>query len=148
MTARELNTEAALRWFDAEECKDVVLRFMALFDQRAYDAMEVCVLPQIEWQRPDQTLRGLAQMRDALLRAPQDVRVRHVITNLRASFAGDGRVTIDSYFTVYRCLGAIECEPARLVGPVSVGRYCDELVKADGAWKIVRKQTFSDFRRA
>jgi hypothetical protein len=29
-----------------------------------------------------------------------------------------------------------------------MGRYRDHLVLLDGAWKIARKQTFTDFRRA
>jgi hypothetical protein len=143
-------TDPTQRWLAAEQCKDLVLRFMGLFDGRAYADMEACVIPQFEWQRPDQTLRGLAQMREVLVATPQDVRVRHVITNLRASFESDGRITIDSYFTVYRHIGALEIPegPAPLAGPASMGRYRDELVVVDGDWKIARKQTFSDFRRA
>jgi hypothetical protein len=138
----------ALPWLAAEQCKDVVLRFMALFDLRDYAAMESCVTADIEWQRPDRTLHGVAQMRTVLLSTPKDVRVRHVITNLRATFEGDERITIDSYFTVYRHVGDLPEGPAPLCGPASVGRYRDELVPVEGDWKIARKQTFADFRRA
>jgi hypothetical protein len=141
--------QAVLRWAAAEECKDLVLRFMASFDARAGAQMEDCVTPDIEWQRPDQTIRGLPRLREVLAATPADVRVRHVITNLRAEFHEAG-IVLHSYFTVYRHVGAWEAPegPAPLTGPVSVGRYRDELVLLHGAWKLARKQTFPDFRRA
>jgi hypothetical protein len=136
-------------WLAAEQCKQVVLQFMALFDARDWVGMESCVTAAIEWQRPDQTVRGLEPLRQVLLASPPDVRVRHVITNLRAASEGDGRIAVDSYYTVYRHIGPLdEGAPAPLAGPAAVGRYRDHLVLADGTWKIARKQTFTDFRRA
>jgi hypothetical protein len=79
-------------WLAAEQCKQVVLQFMALFDARDWVGMESCVTAAIEWQRPDQTVRGLEPLRHVLLASPPDVRVRHVITNLRAASEGEGRI--------------------------------------------------------
>jgi 3-phenylpropionate/cinnamic acid dioxygenase small subunit len=142
--------DPAMRWLATEECKQVVLQFMALFDARAFAQMEECVTADIEWQRPDQTVRGVAQLRDVLGASPPDVRVRHVITNLQATVEDDERITVDSYYTVYRHVGALDDPqaPAPLAGPASMGRYRDHLVRVDGGWKIARKQTFNDFRRA
>jgi 3-phenylpropionate/cinnamic acid dioxygenase small subunit len=132
-----------------QACQDIVLAFMAHFDERDGPAMEACVLPQLEWQRPDRVIHGTAELREVLAATPADVRVRHVITNLRAVSHDDGRVVVDSYFTVYRFTGPLAADtPAPLDGPASMGRYRDELVETDGRWKLARKQTFVDFRRA
>jgi hypothetical protein len=141
--------DPVLRWETAEECKAVVLRFMALFDAREWVAMESCVAPDIEWQRPDVTISGLSHMRQVLAGTPADVRVRHTISNQRVAFEPDGAVIVESYFTVYRHVGALPQADAAapLQGPASVGRYCDELRQVLGAWCIARKRTWVDFRR-
>lgn len=125
------------------------MRFMALFDARDWVAMEACVTPGVLWQRPDVEIVGLAHLRQVLLGTAPDIRVRHVISNLRASFTGQGHATVESYFTVYRHVGALAGphDPAPLQGPASVGRYEDKLVEVDGAWRIARRQTIVDFRR-
>jgi len=68
---------------------------------------------------------------------------------MRTTFNSSGRSVVDSYFTVYR-LGGTTAQigsPVLLDGPVSVGRYRDELVLIDGSWRIKSKITIIDFRR-
>jgi hypothetical protein len=138
----------AQQWVDALTCQDVVLRFMGLFDARAWALMETLVTRDIEWQRPDQTIVGLTHLRETLCATPDSVRVRHIITNLRPTFTHTG-ILIHSYFTVFRAIGvtADSNGPVASDGPVSSGRYRDELVKVDGAWRISSKHTQVDFRR-
>jgi hypothetical protein len=141
--------EEVLKWMTAQACQDVVLRFMGLFDMRAWAEMTQHVTPDLEWQRPDLTIRGVAHMLETLSATPNNVRVRHVITNMRTTLNSSGRSVVDSYFTVYR-LGGTTAEigtPVLLDGPVSVGRYRDELVLIDGSWRIASKITNIDFRR-
>lgn len=45
--------EEVLKWMTAQACQDVVLRFMGLFDMRAWAEMKQHVTPDLEWQRPD-----------------------------------------------------------------------------------------------
>ena len=144
-----ISSEEVLKWVAAQACKDVVLSFMGLFDMRAWAEMKRYVMPDIEWQRPDVTIRGVAQLVETLHATPDNVRVRHVITNLRATFNSAGGIVIDSYFTVYRLVGTTADMGVAVPfdGPVSVGRYRDELVRIDGAWRIARKETAVDFRR-
>lgn len=136
-------------WVDALTCQDVVLRFMGFFDARAWQEMTTLVTPDVEWQRPDQTISGLTHLREALLATPENVRVRHIITNLRSTFTPSGGIVVHSYFTVFRALDVAPDAngPAAGQGPVSSGRYCDALVQVGGAWCIASKHTLVDFRR-
>ncbi len=143
------SAEEVQRWLNALTCQDVVLRFMGFFDARAWTDMEPLVTDEVQWQRPDRKILGLKHLRETLHATPDNVRVRHILTNLRPTFSRSGHIVIHSYFTVYREFGVepISNEPASLAGPVSVGRYRDELVQVDGAWRISSKDTYVDFRR-
>lgn len=136
-------------WLSALSCQDVVLRFMGFFDARAWADMEHLVTQDVMWQRPDRKISGLQNLRDTLHATPDNIRVRHIITNLRPTFTSTGAVVIHSYFTVFRVIGVTpdSNEPAPFDGPVSVGRYRDELVHIEGSWRISSKETHVDFRR-
>ena len=122
--------------------------------------MENLVTPDVVWQRPDLTIDGIAQLKQVLNSTPQGVRVRHIITNLRCSPLEHERMVVESYFTVYRDTSASVSEnaseiaslspetPSPLLGPVSVGRYTDELMYSGGEWRIHKKNTLVDFRQA
>jgi hypothetical protein len=141
--------DEATPWLTILACQHAVVQFMGFFDMRAWANMEQCVTPDIEWQRPDVTIRGLPHLRETLNATPTHSRVRHIISNFQHTFHNPNDVLIKSYFTVYRMTGDEVNTNATspLVGPVSVGRYIDHLVLHDGRWKIKRKETFVDFRR-
>ncbi len=137
-------------WLDALTCQDVVLRFMGCFDARDWEQMMQCVTPDVVWQRPDRKISGLEQLRQTLHASPDNVRVRHIITNLRPSVTSATSLEIHSYFSVFRVIGIApdSNEPAPCEGPVSVGRYRDVLVQTQGGWRIASKETHVDFRRS
>jgi len=159
-----MNTHDLSFWLHSQACQETVLRFMALFDLRNWSAMENLVTPDVVWQRPDLTIDGIAQLKQVLNSTPQGVRVRHIITNLRCSPLEHERMVVESYFTVYRDTSASVSEkasekaseiarlspetPSPLLGPVSVGRYTDELMYSGGEWRIHKKNTLVDFRQA
>ena len=137
------------RWLDALTCQDMVLRFMGCFDARAWEQMVQLVTPDVVWQRPDRTISGLKQLRETLHASPDNVRVRHIITNLRPTVTSATTLEIHSYFSVFRVIGVApdSNQPVPFEGPVSVGRYRDTLVQTDGVWRISSKETYVDFRR-
>lgn len=141
--------DAIQPWLHALTCQDVVLRFMGLFDARAWEQMEQLVTPDVVWQRPDRIISGLEQLRETLHATPDNVRVRHIITNLRPTVTSASTLEIHSYFSVFRVIGVTPDtqEPVPFDGPVSVGRYRDTLVQTDGVWRLSSKETHVDFRR-
>lgn len=143
------SAEALDQWVAIHDCQDIVVRFMGCFDMRSWRAMESHVTQDIVWQRPDQTITGLMQLREKLQATPETVRVRHVITNFQAARLSETRMVMESYFTVFRVTAQTSSPTETLPceGPVSMGRYRDELVKLSAGWRIARKQTFVDFRR-
>ena len=144
-----LPADEATQWLAILDCQHAVVQFKGFFDMRAWHSMEQCVTPEIEWQRPDVTIRGLPQLREILNATPTNIRVRHIISNFQHTFNNHNDIVIKSYFTVYRMTGdeVNTNDISPLVGPVSVGRYVDHLVLKDGSWRINRKETFVDFRR-
>ncbi|MEO7242220.1 MAG: nuclear transport factor 2 family protein [Variovorax sp.] len=131
-------------------CQDAVLRFTAHFDNGEYREMEIFFAPHGIWKRPDGDIVGIAAMRERMAALKNDWVMRHVITNLRTSVIDADHAHVDSYFTVYMHVFGSEpvTRPAPLSGPASVGRYHDELVRVDGAWKIALRQPIHDLKRA
>ena len=142
--SKELN-----KWLTTQACFEVVIGFMGHFDLREWQKMEDFITPEIIWERPDQTIAGILNLRKVLQSTPHNVRVRHVISNLKSTFLENGNVQITSYFTVYRILNIKEGDvgPFELNGPVSMGMYFDELTQIQNSWRIFKKQTKLDFRK-
>ncbi|WP_434034996.1 nuclear transport factor 2 family protein [Cupriavidus sp. a3] len=128
-------------------CEHTVVSFMAHFDQREFEAMEAYLDPDGTWLRADGAVNGIAGLRELGKAAPADVRVRHVLSNFRMTQRDAAHVTVRSYVTVYREQFTCDASPACFSGPHLVGRYTDELVLTDGAWKIAHKTVIRDFVR-
>lgn len=137
------------KWLTTQQCFEVVIAFMGHFDLREWKKMEDFITQEIIWERPDQTISGISNLRTVLQSTPKDSRVRHVISNLKSTFLENGNVQITSYFTVYRILNIKEGDdaPFELNGPVSMGMYFDELTQVNNSWRILKKQTQLDFRK-
>ena len=131
------------------ECQDAVLRFTAHFDAGEYREMEAFFAPDGVWKRPDGDIVGIDDLRRRMAALKNDWVMRHVISNARTTIVSAGRAVVDSYFTVYMHVFGAETPtvPAPLAGPLSVGRYHDELVLIEGVWKIALRHPTHDFKR-
>lgn len=131
-------------------CQDTVLRFTAHFDAGEYLEMETFFAPDGVWKRPDGNIVGTEALRQRMAALPGNWMMRHVITNLRTRIVDADHAHVDSYFTVYMHVFGAEAvtRPAPLAGPLSVGRYHDELVRVDGVWKISLRHPVHDLKRA
>ena len=96
-----------------------------------------------------QTLDGGDAIREFLRRRPDDVRARHVITNVFIDVLGYDDARGISYLTLYRHHGP-ESErfaPVPLQGPAEVGHYEDRYVRTTAGWRFRSRRlmlAFSD----
>jgi hypothetical protein len=60
-------------------------------------------------------------------------RTHHIVTNFEYRPLAEGRVAVDSYFTVF------QGTPALPLQPIVAGRYNDVFVRTRGAWRFESK---------
>jgi hypothetical protein len=89
-------------------------------------------------------------IRRALLRRPDELRSRHVLTNIFIDVVSRSRARGISYLTLYRHVGeeSLAAGPAELVGPAGVGHYEDSFELTDDGWRIARRKLHFAFRRS
>jgi hypothetical protein len=94
-------------------------------------------------------LAGRAAIADAISRRPDELRSRHVITNVFIDVLSEQEARGISYLTLYRHLGpeSLKGEPVSLEGPAGVGHYEDRFEKTEEGWKFSRRKLHFAFRR-
>ena len=87
---------------------------------------------------------------DSLTRRPDELRSRHVITNIYIDVLNEHEARGISYLTLYRHIGpeSLKGEPIDFDGPAGVGHYEDRFEKTDDGWKFKRRKLHFAFRRA
>ena len=93
---------------------------------------------------------GRAAIADSLTRRPDELRSRHVITNIYIDVLNEHEARGISYLTLYRHIGpeSLKGEPIDFDGPAGVGHYEDRFEKTDDGWKFKRRKLHFAFRRA
>jgi ketosteroid isomerase-like protein len=94
-------------------------------------------------------LKGRAAIREALSRRPDELRSRHVISNVFIDVLSDTEARGIAYLTLYRHVGpeSLKGAPAPLDGPAAVGHYEDRFQKTAEGWKFKRRKLQLAFRR-
>ena len=94
-------------------------------------------------------LEGRAAIAEALAHRPDELRSRHVITNVFVEVLNEREARGISYLTLYRHVGpeSLKGEPAPLDGPAGVGHYEDRYEKTEEGWKFRRRKLHFAFRR-
>jgi ketosteroid isomerase-like protein len=94
-------------------------------------------------------LKGRAAIREAMARRPDELRSRHVISNVFIDVLSDIEARGISYLTLYRHVGpeSLKGAPAPLAGPAAVGHYEDRFEKTAEGWRFKRRKLQLAFRR-
>ena len=114
---------------------DLAARYCHTIDLGDPDGWAACFTDDGVFEGPGMTLKGSAELRKLASRS-----FPHPIRHLPSVFAihGDDRAaTMLCYFTVLEL-----CDPPRTI---AVGRYEDEIVKRNGAWKFQRRIAHMDW---
>ena len=95
-----------------------------------------------------QALQGRAAIRESIDRRPDELRSRHVITNVFVEVLSADEARGISYLTLYRYQGeeSLRYGAVPLTGPAAVGHYEDRYVRTGAAWLFRSRRLHLAFR--
>ena len=94
------------------------------------------------------SMKGKETIRKAMSRRPDELRSRHVLTNIHVEVVDEKHARGITYLTLYRHVGkeSLDEEPITLDGPAGIGHYTDEYVLTDQGWRIAYRELKFAFR--
>jgi hypothetical protein len=95
-----------------------------------------------------ETLRGQDAIRTWIRARPDEVRSRHIISNVFVDVIDDDRARGISYLTLYRHEGpqSLRYGPVPLPGPAAVGHYEDRFARTADGWRFAARRLQLAFR--
>lgn len=138
--------------FDAEAvvraCERLSIAYARAIDFRDYDAF-VELFTEDAVLEAGGLLEGKAAIRESLRKRPDELRSRHVLTNIFIEPLDAETARGITYLTLHRHVGkeSLEAGPVAFDGPAAVGHYEDRFVLAKEGWRIARRKLHLAFRR-
>jgi SnoaL-like domain len=109
-------------------------------DGNEYDVLVECFAASGTWERQGKTLRGRAEILEALTARAATLHTLHIVQNLLIDEASDDEAAVRFYLTVYRHDSAAP-PPYPVPSPAAVG-LCKVRFQKDGLmWQIRELQT-------
>jgi hypothetical protein len=131
------------------ECEALSITYARSIDFRDYDAFADLFADDgvLDTGKP---LEGKAAIQTSLTRRPDELRSRHILTNIFIDVLSETEARGISYLTLYRHIGpeSLENKPIPFDGPAAIGHYEDRFVKTDAGWKFKRRKLHLAFRRS
>lgn len=129
-------------------CEALSVAYARAIDFRDYDTF-VDLFTEDGELDTGTVLKGRAAIREAISHRPDELRSRHVITNVFVDVLSDTEARGISYLTLYRHVGpeSLKNGPVPLTGPAAVGHYEDRFVKTPEGWRFKRRRLQLAFRR-
>ena len=95
-------------------------------------------------------LEGRAAILASVMRRPDELRSRHVISNITIDVLNPDQARGTAYLTLYRYLGkaALQRDPIPFDGPAAIGHYEDRYQRSAGSWLFQRRTLFLAFRNS
>ena len=93
-------------------------------------------------------LVGRAAIRASVNQRPDELRSRHVLTNVYTEVLDRDNARGLSYLTLYRHLGSesLQRGPVAFDAPAAVGHYEDRFVRTGDGWRYARRKLHLAFR--
>jgi hypothetical protein len=129
-------------------CEELSITYARAIDFRDYDYFITLFTEDavLDTGKPRQ---GRAAIAESLTRRPDELRSRHVISNVFIDVLNENEARGISYLTLYRHVGeeSLKGEPIHFDGPAGVGHYEDRFEKTAEGWKFKRRKLHFAFRR-
>ena len=138
--------------FDRDEierdCQRLSIAYARAIDFRDYDAF-VELFAEDAVLDAGALLEGKAAIRESLQKRPDELRSRHVLTNIFIDPVDANTARGISYLSLYRHVGAesLAAGPAPFDGPAAVGHYEDRYTRTAEGWRFARRKLHLAFRR-
>lgn len=128
-------------------CEKLSIAYARAVDFRDYDQFANLFAEHgvLDVGRP---MAGRAAISKAMSRRPDELRSRHVLSNIFTQVHSPTRASGISYLTLYRHLGeaSLQAEAVKLQGPAAVGHYQDSFEQIDGQWLFTSRKLHLAFR--
>ncbi len=128
-------------------CTRLSFAYARAIDFRDYDALPL-LFAEDGTLDVGGALHGREAILESLRRRPDELRSRHVITNVFVDVLGADDARGIAYLTLYRHHGeeSLRAGPVTLSGPAAVGHYEDRFVRTDQGWLFRRRRLHLAFR--
>ena len=128
-------------------CTDLSIGYARAIDFRDYDAFLELFTDDAVLDA-GRRLDGLGAIRASLRRRPDELRSRHVISNVFIDVLSPEEARGISYLTLYRHHGAASLtpQPVPLAGPAAVGHYEDRFRRTARGWLFSARRLHLAFR--
>lgn len=123
------------------ECAALSISYARAIDFRDYEAFLELFTEEATLDT-GRTLDGRDAIRASLRHRRDELRSRHVMTNVFIDVISDTQARGIAYLTLYRHVGAASLRPgpAPLAGPAAVGHYEDRFVKTHTGWRFASRR--------
>lgn len=130
-------------------CTALSIAYARAVDFRDYDTF-LDLFTEDAVLEVDRCLEGRAAIRESIRHRPDELRSRHVISNVFIQVLSPAEARGISYLTLYRHHGAesLRPGPVPLRGPAAVGHYEDRFVRTAGGWLFRSRRAHLAFRDA
>jgi len=93
-------------------------------------------------------LEGKDAIRASMLMRPDEIRTRHVLTNIFIEVRDSQHARGMSYLTLYRHVGVQTTKPGPVpsILPTAVGHYEDSFIRTDAGWRFQTRTLHVAFR--
>ena len=129
-------------------CEALSIAYARAVDFRDYDTVpelftEDGILDTTE------VIEGRKAIAARMASRPDELRSRHVLTNIFIDVLSPTEARGISYLTLYRHVGpeSLKGEPVPFHGPAAIGHYEDRFEKTGEGWRIRRRKLHFAFRR-
>lgn len=128
-------------------CAQLSMAYARAIDFRDYDAF-VLLFTEDGVLNVGEERAGREAIRTWLRHRPDELRSRHVISNVFIDVLGPDEARGISYFTLYRHYGeeSLRYGPVPLHGPAAVGHYEDRFVRTAEGWLFRSRRAHVAFR--
>ena len=142
------NLDDAERRMIRQDCEALSIAYARAVDFRDYDEF-VNLFAEDGTLETGTRLEGRKAIAASLKRRSDELRSRHVLTNIFVNVISRDEATGISYLTLYRHVGpeSLRPQPISFNGPFAIGHYQDVFVRTDDGWRFKSRVLHMAFRR-
>ncbi|MEE3279985.1 MAG: nuclear transport factor 2 family protein [Pseudomonadota bacterium] len=131
-----------------QDCEALSIAYARAVDFRDYDQF-VDLFVEEGTLEAGVRLQGKAAIEESIKRRPDELRSRHVLTNIFVNVINRDQANGISYLTLYRHVGPESTRPDPIVfdGPFGIGHYQDLFVRTRDGWRFKSRVLHMAFRR-
>ena len=128
-------------------CEQLWIEYARTVDFRDYDAFVELFVDDALLDL-GMRLEGKAAIRESMQKRPDEIRTRHVLTNIFVKVQDSWHARGTAYLTLYRHVGAESTKdaPVASILPTAIGHYEDAFVKTPAGWRFETRTLHVAFR--